>query len=438
MAASLLAEVLQSPEIRVTVDGIPWLLPEPEATLTEWNLRLKHLTQRLDGEAELLKLELKEPGLGELTTKRLRKLLQAKVEHKKALTELLAPLALSAGGSEELSQAMSIRVPARQTITSYINNVFRDWAWETEENRLSLELVFEALPREAWRGKKVLVLGAGYGRLAYDLHEAAAPALTVASDINPLMLMVAKRMYKGKALKLHEFPMAPRDLESHAVLRRCEAPKPASAGLELVFADALRPPFRAGAFDVVLTPWLIDILPPSLPALSVVINDLLAPGGSFVNFGPLGFNHARSIDNPSLEEVLEIVAGAGFAVAEPKRRSLPYMQSPASAHGRLEYVTAFAATKTGAAQARPAAPSLLPPWLQARDVPVPRLKSFDSFAVFNSILLDTMGFVDGKRTLGQIAEAFAQRHGLAVVEAEASVKGFLARQFEQAQQGRQH
>lgn len=438
MAASPLAEVLQSPDIPVSVDGIPWLLPAPEATLTEWNLRLKHLTQRLDGEAELLKLELKEPGLGELTTKRLRKLLQAKVEHRKALAELLAPLALSAGGSEELSQAMNVRVPARQTITSYINNVFRDWSWETEENRSSLDLVFEALPKEAWKGKKVLVLGAGYGRLAYDVHEAASPALTVATDINPLMLMVAKRLFKGKALKLHEFPMAPRDLESHAVLRRCEAPKPASPGLELVFADALRPPFRAGSFDVVLTPWLIDILPPSLPSLSATINELLAPGGTFVNFGPLGFNHARAIDNPSLEEVVEIVAAAGFSVGEPKRRSLPYMQSPASAHGRVELVTAFAAGKTRPAPVKPAAPSLLPPWLESRDLAVPRLRSFDSFALFNSILLDTMGMVDGKRTLGQIAEAFAQRHGLPVGEAETSVKAFLARQFEQAQQGRQH
>ncbi len=438
MAASPLAEVLKNPEIRVTVDGIPWLLPEPEASLTEWSLRLKHLLQRLDGEAELLKLELKEPGLGELTTKRLRKLLQAKVEHRKTLAELLAPLAQSAGGSEELSQAMNVRVPAKQTIASYINNVFRDWSWETDENRLSLELVFDALPREAWQGKKVLVLGAGYGRLAYDLHEAAGPALTVATDINPLMLLVAKRIFKGKALKLHEFPLAPRDLESHAVLRRCEAPKAASAGLELVFVDALRTPFRAGAFDVVLTPWLIDILPPSLPELSAGINELLVPGGRFVNFGPLGFNHARMVDNPSLEEVVETVAAAGFSVGERVRRSLPYMQSPASAHGRVEFVTAFAAAKTGESKAKPVAPSHLPPWLLSRDLPVPRLRSFDSFVILNSILLDTMGLIDGKRTLGQIAEAFSQRHGLPVAEAEASVRGFLARQVEQAQQGRQH
>ncbi len=456
MAVSPLAEVLACPCCRAAldgggttacagcgkefaaVDGIPWLLPEPSASLADWHLRLKHLTQRLDGEVELLKLELKEPALSELTTKRLRKILQAKVEHRKALAELLAPLEASTEGSEELSSAMNVRLPARQTITSYINNIFRDWAWETEENRLCLDAVLEVLPKDAWKGKRVLILGAGYGRLAYDLHQTAGPALTVATDINPLMLIAAKRLFKGKALKLHEFALAPRDLESHAVLRKCTAATAANPGLELVFADALKPPFKAGAFDVVLTPWLIDILPPSLPQLAATINDLLVPGGTFVNFGPLGFNHARSIDNLSLEEVLETVTAAGFAVGEPRRHSMPYMQSPASAHGRIELVTAFAAKKTGAAAIRPASFVMLPAWLTGRELPVPRLKSFDTFTIINSILIDTLAMIDGKRTMAELAGIFAAKHGLPVAEAESSVRGFLVKQFEQAQTGRQH
>jgi SAM-dependent methyltransferase len=333
---------------------------------------------------------------------------------------------------------MNVRVPQTQSITGYYVNIHRDWAWETPENQACLDAVLEALPAEKWQGKRVLVLGAGSGRLAYDLHRVATPALTVATDINPLMLIAAKRIFKGKNLKLYEFPLAPKDLEHHAVLRKCVAEAPAAPGLEVLFADALTPPFLPKSFDVVLTPWLIDILPPSLPLLAARINGLLKPEGVFVNFGSLGFNHARAADNLSFEEVMATVAAAGFTVGEPKRRSIPYMQSPASAHGRIELVTTFAATKTSDV-ASPAAPyEFLPDWLTKRDVPVPRLKTFDAFATINTILLSTVGLIDGKRTLSDIAQAFATRHGLAVAEAEASVKGFLIRHFEQNQQGRQH
>lgn len=433
----MLADLLEEPLASYpAVDGIPWLLPDPRASLGEWQVRLKHLMQRLEGEAELLKLELKDPGLGELTTKRLRKLLQAKVEHRKTLAEILEPLVLSAAGSEELSQAMNARLPASQKITSYSNNVFRDWAWETNENRLALDAVLAVLPREEWTGKRVLILGAGYGRLAYDLHHSTQPVLTVATDINPLMLLVAKRMFNGKSLKLHEFPLAPRDLDSHAVLRKCAAEAAASPGLELAFADALSTPFKAEAFDVVLTPWLIDILPPSLPQLAEALWRILKPGGRFVNFGPLGFNHARAADNLSLEEVLETVANAGFQLGEPRRESVPYLQSPASAHGRVELVTTFVATKTGEPTAKAKPFQALPTWIARRDVPVPRLKSFDAFVVINTILVETMNMIDGQRTLAEVAELFAARHKMPVPEAEASVKGFLIKQYEQAQQGR--
>lgn len=421
------------------LDGIPWLLPQPATTLAEWQLRLKHVLQRMDGEAEELKAELKATGLGELTTKRLRKLLQAKVEHRKAVAELLEPLTLTQLGTEEMSRAMNVRVPATQSLTGYYVNVHRDWAWETTENQACWDAVAAACQDLDARGKSLLVLGAGAGRLAYDLHQQWQPALTVATDINPLMLLAAKKIFKGRNLKLHEFPLAPKDLESHAILRKCAAPEAARPGLELAFADALTPPFAAQSFDFVVTPWLIDILPPSLPALAATINRLLKPQGRWVNFGSLGFNHARATDNLSLEEVLEVVQGAGFAPGEPSRRQIPYMQSPASAHGRVELVTTFAARKQEEAKAVAGKGfSYLPEWLAASDAPVPRLKSFDAFMTINSILLDTVSMIDGKRTLKDLAQVFAQKHGLPIAEAETSIKGFLVRHFEANQLGRQH
>ncbi len=66
-----------------------------------------------------------------------------------------------------------------------------------------------ALLRDEAPGK-VLVLGAGAGRLAYDLHMRTTAALTAVLDFNPLLLIVAERVTRGDSLELYEFPLAPR------------------------------------------------------------------------------------------------------------------------------------------------------------------------------------------------------------------------------------
>ena len=71
---------------------------------------------------------------------------------------------------------------------------------------------------------RMLVVGAGAGRLAYDVHARRRPATLVAADLNPLMMIVARRMFSGGRVELYEFPVAPRDLASHAVLRDLRAP----------------------------------------------------------------------------------------------------------------------------------------------------------------------------------------------------------------------
>ncbi len=79
------------------------------------------------------------------------------------------------------------------------------------------------------------------------LHQAGDAPLTVATDFNPLLLAVAQAMFAGRELELYEFPIAPRQAADQAVLRKLSPPGAARAGLELVAADALQPPFADGA-----------------------------------------------------------------------------------------------------------------------------------------------------------------------------------------------
>ena len=106
----------------------------------------------------------------------------------------------------------------------------------------------------------MLVLGAGAGRLAYDVHMQTTARTTVALDFNPLLSIVADRVTRAETHRALRVPDRAARADA-AVLRTLAAPAPARAGLVFVVADAHRPPFRHGAFDTVVTPWLVDILP---------------------------------------------------------------------------------------------------------------------------------------------------------------------------------
>ena len=120
------------------------------------------------------------------------------------------------------------------------------------------------------------------------------------------------------------------------MLRRLSAPAPARAGLELVAADALQPPFADGAFDTVVTPWFIDIIGEPFARVAARVNLLLKPGGRWINFGSLAFSRAAHAERIGLEEVLELLPPAGFGALSVRETTMPYMRSPASRHARIE------------------------------------------------------------------------------------------------------
>ena len=186
-------------------------------------------------------------------------------------------------GNVETYLALRTRLPVDQGIQTYYPNIHRDWAWGDEENKASLKQIQSVLHDHADLGK-VLVLGSGAGRLAYDIHTSFNCDMTVAVDFNPLLMLVAKAVTSGEQLNLYEFPIAPLSLEDDAVLRQLGAPESADDNFHLVFADALRAPFAAGSFDTVVTPWLIDVITEELPVLAARINQLLNDNGRWVNF----------------------------------------------------------------------------------------------------------------------------------------------------------
>ena len=279
---------------------------------------------------------------------------------------------------------------------------------------------------------RTLVHGAGAGRLAYDLHAAGDSPLTVATDFNPLLLMVAREMFAGRSLELYEFPIAPRGVEDHAILRRLVSPGAARAGLELVAADALQAPFADGAFDTVITPWFIDIVGEPFARIAARINLALKPGGRWINSGSLAFSRAAHAERIGLDEALEGMPQAGFGDALVRETTLPYMRSPASRHSRLENVVTWVAKKVGAPAEAPRAREL-PAWLVEADRAVPRTRAFEMQAISSRVHAFLLALINGERSMRDMARMLVEQRLMSADEAEAQVRIFLTRLHEDSE-----
>ena len=414
------------------IDGIPWMFAEPSASLGEWRGRLQFALQKLARDAASIRAELEDKELRPLTRRRLERHARALDDHRRRLADLLAPLDVgSLAGSYETYLAMRTRLPADQGLNTYYANVHRDWAWGDEENTASLKQIEAVLHDNAELGD-VLVIGAGAGRLAYDIHRRFSCRRTVAFDFNPLLLIVARRVVAGDRLRLHEFPIAPRALEDDAILRTLAAPAAVASGFEFVLGDALRPPFAAGAFDTVVTPWIIDILSEDLAPFAARLNMLLKADGRWLNFGSLAFSGSQQASHYSLEECKEIVAENGFSDPYVVEATIPYMCSPASRHGRRERVLSFSAYKERATEA-PARHRALPDWIVTGKEPVPPLPAFRTQAMTTQIYAFIMSLIDGQRTLKDMALLLEKQKLMSREEAEPAIRSFLTKMYDDAQ-----
>ncbi|MDJ0750806.1 MAG: hypothetical protein QNJ11_15070 [Woeseiaceae bacterium] len=415
-----------------SIGGIPWMFAEPQAALGEWRGRLQFALQKLGQEVTTLDRELKNKSLSQLAKRRVERYRKCVDSHRRKLAKLLRPIDVqSLQGSVETYLALRTRLPPDQGLQTYYANIHRDWAWGDEENAASFKQVQAVLHDHAELGN-VLVLGAGAGRLAYDIHTNLSCDATVAMDFNPLLMMVAKTVTGGDTLSLYEFPIAPLALEDDAVLRKLAAPEPADERFHLVLGDALRPPVPEKAFDTVVTPWLIDVITEDLPVFAARINRLLGKEGRWINFGSLSFHSSRRSRCYSPEEVKAIVAENGFSDPYVSQATIPYMDSPASRHGRRERVFSFSAYKERNAK-KPERHKALPDWLVTGKEPVPATQSFRQQAMTTQIYSFIMSLIDGRRSIKDMAVVLEKQKLMTREEAEPAIRSFLTKMYDDSE-----
>lgn len=407
------------------------MFAEPAAAWHEWRARWEYLLRSLQASRErsVEALNAEDAALLETTRRRLEQRIAAEAAHIETLTALLAPFEAEIPDADIATYlALRTRLPPDQGLLTYYSNVHRDWAWGDAENTASAELLFSVIGDHS--PHRMLVLGSGAGRLTYDLHQHYKPDLSIGLDFNPLLGVIADRLTKGEAVRLREFPIAPRNIDDFGIENelRCASAEP---GLHWIIGDTHRPPFPPKSFDTVVTPWLIDIIPEQLETFMIRINNLLTDGGVWVNFGSLSFMNVHPARQYSLEECQELMTQHGFDTARVDTRELSYLSSPVSRHGRSEEVLAWAATKIAHEKKVPKYEAL-PDWLVRGNEPVPLTQGVQTQATSSQVHGFLLSLIDGRRTLKDIAKIAVERRLLEPQDAEATIRNFLIKMAEES------
>ncbi len=413
------------------LDGLPFLFADPGVALDEWrqryHARLRDMEQQVDG----LDQALQDPELLALTRKRLEHERQALLAHREELATLLKSLDMTFLAADHTTYlALRTRLPGDQGLVTYYANLHRDWCWGDEENAQSAELVADAIGADG--PGNLLVLGAGGGRLAYDLHQAFSHPLTVALDFNPLLMIAGARLAEGATLPLHEFPLAPGSADDVAIARALSAPAPARDGLHWVLANALRAPFKPASFDTVVTPWLVDVVDESLEQQAARWNQILPVGGRWIWFGSHVFRSPDASGRLSVDESMAIIEQHGFSTPTLTEADIPYMASPANRHSRRERVIVMSMSKTADVE-KPPRHVALPEWLVRSDLPVPPSNAFQSQGMASRIHGFFFSMIDGQRSLEDMAVLMEQERLMPKDEGIATLRNFLIRALEESE-----
>ena len=127
---------------------IPWLFAEPMTTQLEWKARYHGFLHV--NSLQLAKLrKARDEGRGTKTGRRRIDLqLQACERHRRQVSDILAPAELDGiDWPSDAANLLSGKLPRTQGLANYLDNIFRDWAWNNGENEILFATVERILGR---------------------------------------------------------------------------------------------------------------------------------------------------------------------------------------------------------------------------------------------------------------------------------------------------
>lgn len=320
-------------------------------------------------------------------------------------------------------------------LSEYFDLVLRDWGWDNtetpnRENAGAFERVMNAVKCLPSIPKKILVMGAGAGRLSWDIHTKLKPDYTVVLDSNPLLLAVANSLiHERRSLTFGEFKNFPQINFPTTQTWTLNPPKDDENMRKSWFpmgANAWQLPFSDDTFDLIITPWFIDVNGGDVRDLIGIVSKKLATNGTWINSGPLLFTRHLPVQlKYSPEEIKEFIGIAGFNFDYEHVENTGYLLSPLEARFREEQVWTFSVRKNNFATSSRSKQPSLPDWLVLHHIPIPAGNYFNTNP--HPLIEAIISLVDGKRTVNDICFEIGPNipEGVAVKDVVVTIFGQL-------------
>lgn len=435
MIDNKLLSILNLPDNCPSVDDIPWAFRYPQLQLHEWRMKIKSVVDYYQAQATRAKKELGKIELPVSTQSRLKVLADSyslsALEYSDILSRLVIATDLNQNSQETQKKSTAKftslffeKTPRQQTVRAYQDTFFRDWVWGESELQKQCEPLLPLMKNT----KRMLVLGAGACGLPLVLHKNLNLEQTLAVDINPVLMLQAKRLMNRETLKIIEYPQLPKKSQyvskEHSIESDCLV-----HNFHMLFADGQNLEVSEGAFDTILTPWFIDIIPRNFSDLAKHFNQNLSRGGKWVNIGLLAFERNEISERLTADEIRETLELAGFRIEKFEILEMPYLQSPYSAMKRTDHILVFSAIKEKSCK-KPSRFEYLPSWLQDLDEPLPRGSEIQNLKVKSQTFSQILRLVDGQKSFLQIAEAFAHENNFDLASTKEALHVFFVNIYE--------
>jgi len=244
--------------------------------------------------------------------------------------------------------APRLAVTGNEVSLAVFRSLIRDWSTEgAEERRTCYDPILDRLRAHFGSSiaqRRVLVPGAGLGRLAFDIAREAA-AVEAGDLSSPVVASSAYMLHCVRTGHQHTiFPFIHnlvnarerQDLVRPVIVPdvHISANEASVLSLRLVdFAEAYASPEAAGRWDAVVTCFFIDTARNVLQYIDTIHN-ALAPGGLWLNVGPLSWHWAAKWKEPSVElawdDLRNAILMSGFSIVEESEREGTYTGDPRS------------------------------------------------------------------------------------------------------------
>lgn len=409
------------------LNGIPCFFPSATSQLQLWNHLLALFIEEGSNTAKILKEELNKKNISSLTTQRLSATLDIHNTSHAHLVKILQ----QAGLQPKLNA--DYKNYSTKVFSKYHELPLRDWAWFSEpagkfsygdslhdENRLALNHITDlinSIKNKERSECRILVIGAGAGRLSWDLHCVLQPYVTIAMDFNPLLSFLSKSLINdNNIIEWHEKIDFPQQQLPHLHKWQLKCPKSEPQLHQSwipILADAWAMPFAPHSFDYVITPWFVDVMNRDCKQLIAQLDKMLKPNGYWINYGPFLYNENLPVSEKyTSEEIKELLMLSNFTVINEVTTQIPYSCSPLNKCGRIEQVWGMISQsppdrkhmETSSLFAGPINPQHPPPWLVMPHLPIPPLVSTCEIP---EALTNIANLIDGKRSINEIVTLLA-------------------------------